>query len=173
MTAGPGPLLIRDATPADHPAVIAIYNQSIPGGRSTADTAPITVESRAAWFAAFDPARRPLWVAELDGEVVAWIGLTSFYAGRPAYDATAEVSLYVATAHQGRGIGGGLKRRMIAACPGFGLTTLLSFYFDHNAATAKLNERLGFVVAGHLPDIATVAGAPRGLMIGLLRVPAG
>jgi L-amino acid N-acyltransferase YncA len=32
---------IREATEADLPAIVDIYNQSIPAGRSTADTRPI------------------------------------------------------------------------------------------------------------------------------------
>ena len=168
----PAGLSVRDATDADLPAVVAIYNQSIPGGWSTADTAPVAVADRVEWFRKFDPKRRPLWVAELGGEVVAWVGLTSFYAGRPAYDATAEISLYVGTAHHSRGIGRYLKERMIAACPGLGVTTLLSLHFDHNAATQKLNDALGFVAMGHLTEIAVVNGVKRGLLISALRIAA-
>jgi phosphinothricin acetyltransferase len=98
-------LLIRDATEADLPAIVEIYNQSIPAGWSTADTRPIAVADRVEWFRQFDPSRRPIWVAEVDGSVVAVSYLSSFYGGRPAYGATAEVSLYIATAYQRRGIG--------------------------------------------------------------------
>lgn len=166
----PGDLTVRDATDADLPAVVEIYNQSIPGGWSTADTAPVAVADRVEWFRKFDPVRRPLWVAEVGGEIVAWVGLTSFYAGRPAYDATAEISLYVGTAHHGRGIGRTLKERMIAHCPTLGVTTLLSMHFDHNAATKRLNDSLGFVPLGHLTEIAVVNGVKRGLVISALRI---
>ena len=163
-------MTVRDATDADLPAIVDVYNQSIPGGWSTADTAPVAVADRVEWFRKFDPARRPIWVAEVAGGVVAWVGLTSFYAGRPAYNATAEVSLYVATAHHGKGIGRMLKERMIAACPRLGVTTLLSMHFDHNAATRRLNDSLGFVPLGHLTEIAVVNGVPRGLVIAALRI---
>jgi phosphinothricin acetyltransferase len=162
---------IRDAIEADLPAIVDIYNQSIPGAWSTADTKPVTVADRIEWFRKHDPAKRPLWVAELDGQIVAWIGLQSFYAGRPAYDATAEISLYIATAFQRRGIGMLLKRRMIEHCPRLGVTTLVSMHFDHNEATRRINEHLGFRQAGHLPEIAVVNGQPRGLLISLLRIP--
>jgi L-amino acid N-acyltransferase YncA len=49
------PITLRDATPADLPAIVDIYNQAIPGGWSTADTVPVTVESRREWFAKFSP----------------------------------------------------------------------------------------------------------------------
>jgi len=70
---------VRNATEADLPAIVDIYNQSIPGGWSMADTTPIRVEDRVEWFRKFDPARRPIWVAEVDGRVVGWVGLSSFY----------------------------------------------------------------------------------------------
>lgn len=164
-------LTIREATEADLPAIVDIYNQSIPGGWSTADTKPIAVEDRVEWFRKFDPARRPIWVAEVDGRVVATIYLSSFYAGRPAYDATAEVSLYIATDYHRRGLGRRLKEWVIEQCPRLGVTTLLSMYFDHNEATRRINDSLGFETMGHLTEIADVQGQKRGLIIAGLRIP--
>jgi L-amino acid N-acyltransferase YncA len=162
---------IRDAVEADLPAIVDIYNQSIAGGWSTADTTPIAVADRVDWFRKHNPERRPLWVAEIDGGIAAWIGLSSFYAGRPAYDATAEVSMYVATNYHGRGIGAYLKQKMIEHCPRLGVTTLLSMHFDHNVRTRRLNERLGFQQMGHLTEIAELNGVKRGLIISALRIP--
>jgi len=162
---------VRDAVETDLAAIVDIYNQSIAGGWSTADTKPITATERIDWFRKHNAEKRPLWVAEVDGQMVAWIGLSSFYAGRPAYDATAELSLYVATAHQGRGIGAYLKRQMIEHCPRLGVTTLLSMHFDHNEATRRLNQRLGFQQMGHLTEIAELNGVKRGLIISALRIP--
>ncbi len=163
-------IIIRHAEETDLPAIVDIYNQSIPAGRSTADTNPIPVSQREAWFRRFDPEKRPIWVA-LDGEtVVGCVYLSWFYEGRPAYDKTAEISTYIATGYQGRGLGTRLKKEMIAACPKLGVENLLSLYFDHNEATKKINQNLGFEVVGHLPEIAEVFGKKRGLMIGLLRL---
>ncbi len=163
-------MLVRDATPEDLPAIVAIYNAAIPGRAATADTEPVTVESRVEWFAKHEANRRPLWVAELDGEIVAWIGLSSFYGGRPAYDATAEVSMYIATAYQNRKLGRDLMNRMIAACPSLGVTTLLAMYFDHNIASRRLCEAIGFEQVGHLQRIANLDGVERGLIISSLRI---
>src|SRR5262245_6854906 len=163
-------MTVRDATEADLPLIVTIYNAAIPGRSATADLEPVTVESRRAWFAAHEPARRPLWVAEVDGEVVAWIGLSSFYGGRPAYDATAEVSMYVAPNFQAKGFGRDLMKRMIAACPRLGVTTLLGMYFDHNEASSRLCASLGFEQVGHLARIANLDGAIRGLIVVALRI---
>lgn len=163
---------IREATAADLPAIVDIYNQSIPAGWSTADTKPITVADRVEWFCKFDPAKRPIWVAEVDGQIVATCYLSSFYGGRPAYDATAEVSIYVATAWHRRSIGRRLKQWVIDQCPRLGVTALLSMHFDHNEGTRRINESLGFERMGHLTEIAMVLGQKRGLVIWGLRIPA-
>lgn len=74
---------IRDAQETDLPAIVEIYNESIPAGRSTADTHPVSVEDRREWFRKFDSAKRPIWVAEDAGQVVGCIYLSWFYEGRP------------------------------------------------------------------------------------------
>lgn len=164
---------IRNATEEDLPSIIEIYNDSIPAGRSTADTQPITVTDRMEWFRQFDSTRRPIWVAVEDDRVVGCVYLSSFYAGRPAYDKTAEISTYIATSHQGKGLGTQLKQAMIEACPSLGVENLISMYFDHNEVTQRLNDKLGFEPAGHLTEIAEVLGLKRGLMISILRIPKG
>jgi phosphinothricin acetyltransferase len=44
-------------------------------------------------------------------------------------------------------------------------------HFDHNEATPRVNERLGFQRVGHLTEIAMVRGQKRGLVIWALRIP--
>ncbi|WP_298868931.1 GNAT family N-acetyltransferase [uncultured Gimesia sp.] len=162
----------RDATVADLPAIVDIYNQSIPAGTATADTKPVTVADRQPWFQQFSPEKRPLWVAEdAEGQIIGCIYVTSFYAGRPAYDKTAEVSIYLAHSHQNQGLGSVLLQKMIDACPALGITTLIGMHFDHNESTRHLNEKFGFEVCGHLPEIAEIHGEKRGLLISLLRIP--
>ncbi|MHC5539074.1 GNAT family N-acetyltransferase [Singulisphaera rosea] len=164
-------MLVRNATEADLTVIVDIYNQSIPAGWSTADTRPIAVADRVEWFRKFDPARRPIWVAEVEGSVVAVSYLSSFYGDRPAYDATAEVSLYIAASHQRQGIGRRFKQWVIEQCPRLGVTTLLSMHFDHNEATRRINDSLGFHPMGHLTEVAVVQGQKRGLVISALRIP--
>jgi phosphinothricin acetyltransferase len=161
---------LRHATDADLPRIVEIYNQSIPGGWSTADTQPVTVEARMPWFRSHDPQRRPIWVCEVDGEIGGWVSLEWFYAGRPAYDKTAEISFYVATAYHGQGIGTFILKEAIAQCPSLGITSLIAMHFDHNQPSAKVTNRLGFEPVGHLERIAEIDGEKRGLVIRLLRI---
>ena len=155
---------IRDAREVDLARIVAIYNEAIPGRRATADTEPVAVDSRAAWFREHTPARRPLWVAERDGAIVGWLSFQDFY-GRPAYGATAEISVYVSGAAQGGGIGRRLLARALERAPALGLTTLVGFIFAHNAPSVALFERHGFTRWGHLPRVARLDGVERDLLI--------
>lgn len=147
------PLVVRDALERDLARVVAIYNEAIPGRRATADTEPVSVASRRAWFDEHTPARRPLWVAERDGVVVGWLSLQSFY-GRPAYAATAEVSVYVSDVARRGGIGRLLLRRAVERAPALGVATLVAFVFGHNEPSLRLFEGEGFERWGHLPRVA-------------------
>ncbi len=96
-------LTYRNALLTDLPSIVAIYNSTVPSRLVTADTEPVSVESRLPWFEAHNAHKRPLWVVE-DGEknIVGWVSFQSFY-GRPAYDATAEISIYLADNRRGKG----------------------------------------------------------------------
>lgn len=151
------PSPIRHATHADLPAVVAIYNASIPGRMATADTEPVTVAQREEWFGAFDPAARPLWVWETQGEVAGWLGLRSFY-GRPAYHRTVESAVYVAPARRGRGIARALLAHALAAAPRLGIANVLAFVFAHNAPSIALFREQGFERWGLLPRVCEMDG---------------
>src|SRR4029453_2890492 len=97
-------LAVRDAREEDLPRIVAIYNEAIPGRRSTADTEPVSVSDRRGWFHDPPPSGRPLWVAEREAAIVGWLSFQDFY-GRPAYGATAELSVYVSGAAQHSGVG--------------------------------------------------------------------
>jgi L-amino acid N-acyltransferase YncA len=162
---------IRDAVETDLPAIVAIYNASIPGRNATADLEPITVESRQSWFASFNSQTRPLWVLVEQDSILAWISLSSFYSGRPAYNATAEISIYIHPDHQGKGYGSLLVSRLLEQADQLGVTTFLAMYFDHNEASRRLFTRFGFQPMGHLPEIAVLDGVKRGLVIAAWKVP--
>jgi L-amino acid N-acyltransferase YncA len=156
--------MIRDAREADLPAIVAIYNAAIPGRLATADTEPVTVESRRDWLRDRDPARFPIWVDERDGRIAGWLSFRMFY-GRPAYAHTAEVGLYVDPAAQRQGVANGLLAGAIEQAPALDLTTLLGLIFAHNDPSVALFEKHGFLRWGHLPRIAVLDGVERDVLI--------
>jgi phosphinothricin acetyltransferase len=165
-------MTIRDARPDDLPAIVAIYNAAIPGRLATADTAPVSVESRRPWLAAHAPTTHPLWVEETDGTIGGWLSFQPFY-GRPAYRATAELSVYVAPSHRRRGVARALVAHALGRGPALGFTTLLGFVFGHNEPSLTLFAGFGFERWGHLPRIAVLDGVERDLVILGRRLGAG
>jgi L-amino acid N-acyltransferase YncA len=157
-------MTIRDATEADLPAIIGIYNATIVGRIATADTEPVSVESRHDWFHEHNPNERPLWVALVNDDIAGWLSFQSFY-GRPAYRATAELSVYVASDRRRKGIGNALLTKAIERAPQLGLKTLLGFIFGHNDASLRLFEKFGFQRWGVLPRVAELDGVERDLII--------
>lgn len=156
---------LRDAKREDLPDIVAIYNETIAGRQVTADVEPVTVESREPWFHAHHPATRPLWVVENEaGQVCAWLSFSTFY-GRAAYDATVEVSLYVAASHRRQGLGRWFLREAIRRAPDHKVTTLLGFIWSHNAPSLQLFASEGFAPWGHLPRVAVLDGIDRDLVI--------
>ncbi len=155
---------VRDAVRTDLPAIVDIYNQTIPGRMVTADTERITVESREKWFSEHSANHRPLWVIESEGEMAGWLSFRSFY-GRPAYEATCEVGIYISEHFRGKGLGQFFLQRAIDQCPSLGIKTLLGFIFGHNTPSILLFEKFGFSTWGHLPRVASLDGIERDLVI--------
>ncbi len=157
-------LEFRNALTSDLPVIVDIYNTTIASRMVTADTTPVTVADREAWFHAHTPERRPLWMVELDGQTAGWVSLQSFY-GRPAYNATVEISIYLHPDFRGKGLGKAILEYAISQCPNLGVQTLLGFIFAHNTPSLQLFEKMGFAEWAHLPDIAELDGIKRSLKI--------
>lgn len=157
-------LEFRHAAETDLPRIVEIYNSTIAGRMVTADTTPVTPESRLAWFYAHNTTLRPLWMIYLDGQNVGWMSFQSFY-GRPAYNGTVEVSIYLAENARGKGLGRKTLQYAIDVAPEFGVKTLLGFIFAHNEPSLKLFMNMGFEEWAHLPEIAELDGVERSLNI--------
>ena len=155
---------IRNATIDDLPAIIEIYNSSIPSRLATADTEPVSVESKIKWFHQHNPKHRPLWILEKGNKIIAWISLSDF-KDRPAYQKTVEISLYVSPEFQGKGFGKKLIKKMIDKCPDFGVENLIGLVFGHNRKSIKLAEKFGFEEWGFLPEVTEMDGIKRDVVI--------
>jgi phosphinothricin acetyltransferase len=143
----------REATEADLPAIVEIYNATIPSRMVTADLAPVTVESRIPWFRSHDPKTHPFWVMEDEGRVCGWLTFSAFHS-RPAYWPTAELSIYVAENARRRGVGRSLLAAAVAHAPSIRLRTLIGIIWAHNEPSLKLFTAFGFERWGHLPRVA-------------------
>ena len=155
---------LRDARPEDLPAIVAIYNSVVPSRMVTADTEPVTVESRKHWFEVHDPRRRPLWVVESNDQMAGWVSFQSFYE-RPAYEATVEISVYLDPSFRGRGIGKEVLAESLTRAADLGLRNIVGFIFAHNEPSLRLFRSRGFSEWGSLPDACEMDGVRRSVVI--------
>lgn len=155
----PIPVAIEPLVPADWPAVRAIYAEGIATGHATFESEPPSWE---AWTAAHHAACR--LVARCDGRVVGWAALSGV-STRPAYAGVAEVSLYVAAAHRGRGIGTALLRALVARSEEEGIWTLQAGILPENAASVRLHLGCGFRVVGRRERLGRMAGCWRDVLL--------
>jgi L-amino acid N-acyltransferase YncA len=157
-------MIIRDATEADLPAIIEIYNAATATRISTARLEPVTVEERLPSFRRHSPNMFPLWVAELEREVAGWLSFHEFIR-RPAYNGTAEISIYVSEKFRRRGIGRQLLEKAIADAPRLHARVLVGYVLGHNDSSLRLFEQSGFEHWGRLPRIARFEETDRDLVI--------
>jgi phosphinothricin acetyltransferase len=157
-------MILRDATEADLPAIVAIYNEGIRGRVSTAQLEEVSVEQRRLWFHEHSPEVYPLWVAELDGRIAGWLSFHA-YIHRAGYRPTAEISVYVAGEFRRRGVGMALLEKAVDAAPALGVTALIGNVFARNESSLRLFERSGFERWGLLPGVAQVDGVRHDVVI--------
>ncbi|MBZ8179250.1 GNAT family N-acetyltransferase [Oscillatoria salina] len=162
-------MTIRNALRSDLPKIVNIYNTAIPDRMATADTEPISLESRLEWFWQHNQERRPLWVFEKQKTIAGWLSFQSFY-GRPAYRATAELSIYISPDFQRQGIGKQLLQKAIHKSPSLDIKTLLAFIFAHNQPSLQLFKKFGFTEWGYFPKVAELDRIERDLAILGLRL---
>lgn len=155
---------IRLAVASDLPAVVSIYNASIPGRMATADVEPVTVAEREDWFRGFNAERRPMWVLEQDGAIAGWLALRSYY-GRPAYHRTVESAVYVDPNHRRRGVAHELLDNALREAPSRGISNILAFVLVHNQPSVTLFEVHGFQRWGLLPRVVEMDGIERDVLI--------
>lgn len=158
-------LSYRNATISDLPKIVEIYNSTIASRMVTADTEPVTAESKLAWFREHSETKRPLWIIEdASAATVGWASFQSFY-GRPAYNSTAEISIYLETRSRGKGFGRQVLEHCMQTSPLFGIKTLLGFIFAHNEPSLHLFRKLGFEDWATLPNVAVLDEIERSLII--------
>jgi len=145
---------IRELRPEDWPAVRAIYEEGIRGGDATFETETPTWER---WDAAHSDVRL---VAERDGVVVGWAALSPASA-RHCYRGVGEVSVYVAEAARGAGLGRKLLEELVGRSEQAGYWTLTAGVFPENEASVRLHRSCGFREVGVREGIGEAGGVWR------------
>jgi L-amino acid N-acyltransferase len=142
---------IRDATNADVPAILGIYNDVVANTTAIYDERPSTLEERQAWFEARSR-KFPVLVGELDGEVV---GFSTFgeWRSRWGYRFTVEHSVHVRADCRGRGFGRQLIEVLFPRAAAMDVHMMMAHIDSAAAASLRLHEKLGFKTVGTFREV--------------------
>jgi phosphinothricin acetyltransferase len=103
-------------------------------------------------------------VARSGQEVMGWAALSPV-SSRPVYRGVAEVSIYVAEAARGCGVGAKLMARLIADSEAGGIWALQAGIFPENVASIKLHTRAGFRIVGTRSRLGCMDGRWRDVVL--------
>ena len=81
------------------------------------------------------------------------------------YAGVAEVSVYVAAAARGRGVGTGLLSALVASSEAAGVWTLEAGILPENEASVRMHERCGFRVVGRRERLGRMDGEWRDVLL--------
>jgi L-amino acid N-acyltransferase YncA len=149
---------VRELRPDDWPAVRAIYEDGIRGGDTTFETEPPSWER----FDAAHPQIR--LVVERDGVVAGWAALSPA-SPRHCYRGVGEVSVYVAAAARGAGLGRTLLERLVELSEQAGYWTVTAGVFPENEASLRLHRACGFRDLGVRERIGELHGVWRDVVL--------
>jgi L-amino acid N-acyltransferase YncA len=140
----------------DAEAIRAIRNDAIRHSTAMWTTHLLSPGDGQTWLAE-NLARSSAYVAVAGGEVA---GFTNWAPWRPkdGYRHTVEDSVYVTEGHQGRGLGAGLLKTLIASAAQSGAHVMMASIEATNARSVALHERAGFELVGTAREVGTKFG---------------
>ncbi len=150
---------IAPMSASDWPAVRAIYLEGIATGNAT-------FEREAPEWDRWDAGHLPVCrlVARAEARPVGWAAL-SRVSVRPVYAGVAEVSVYIAEAARGAGVGSALLTALVAEAERHGLWTLQAGIFPENRASLALHQKAGFRVVGIRERLGNLNGRWRDVVL--------
>jgi L-amino acid N-acyltransferase YncA len=146
------PVTVRTADPADLPRIAAIYDEQVRTAISTFDVESPGLGYWEARLASTAPGDHLIVADSPAGEVVGY-AYSSTYRPRPAYARTREVSVYLAEAARGQGLGRMLYDELLGRLRADGVHQVLAVVALPNDASEALHRACGFERVGVLPEV--------------------
>lgn len=145
---------IRRAQTADLQQLLDIYNYEVLHGVATFDITPKSLDERRQWLEEHNIGNFPLIVAVDTADAVMGYASLSAYRTKEAYRQTAELSVYIAPDHRGKGVASLLLEAIIdIARRETDLHTIVSVITSGNDISRRLHEKFGFEFCGTMRDV--------------------
>lgn len=152
---------VRLATPADAAACATIYAPYVTGTAISFELVPPGADEMAARIERI-LAHYPWVVVEVGGVVRAY-AYASRHRDRPAYDWTAETTVYVDRDHRRQGLGRVAMRALVAVLRLQGFHLLVAGITAPNPGSFRLHDALGFAMIGEFEAIGWKSDAWHGV----------
>ncbi|MBX2969405.1 MAG: N-acetyltransferase [Cyclobacteriaceae bacterium] len=143
-------------TPGEIHEIKAIYDWYIKNSTATFHTEPVTPEQ----LQEFIFIKHPLYKSYLiyGDDLLAGYCFLTYHKKRPAYDRTAEISIYLKPEFAGRGIGKAALRYLEDVAKEVGLKNLVGVITGDNLSSMALFEKAGFVKCAHFKNVGEKFG---------------
>lgn len=149
---------IRPATIADAPAMNALYNPFILDTPATFETDPIEEAARRRWLETrLANPRWPVFVAAEAGRIAGFANGSPFDERR-AYETSIKVSVFIAPAAQGKGVGVRLYDALFDAVGRADVHRAYALIVAPNPASVALHQRFGFRHVSTLDEVGRKFG---------------
>jgi L-amino acid N-acyltransferase YncA len=152
-----GGFTIEPATPADAPAIAAIYAHHVLHGTGTFEIDSPDAAEMAARMAKVLGAGSP-WLVARDGAEVIGFAYAAQFRDRSAYRFACEDSIYIRHDRCGQGLGAALLDALIDASAAAGFRQMLAVVGGPEPASLALHARAGFAETGRFHKVGRKFG---------------
>jgi L-amino acid N-acyltransferase YncA len=148
---------VRDATEADLPMILAIYNEVIANTTAVYSEKPVTLEDRRSWWAGRLAQHYPVLVA-CDSSGVSGFSTFGDFRSWPCYGPTVEHSVHVRADCRGQGLGKRLVTELLPRAEALGKHVMVAAVDADNRASIGMHESLGFERVAHFREVGLKFG---------------
>ncbi|WP_426150338.1 GNAT family N-acetyltransferase [Pseudomonas sp. DC3000-4b1] len=148
---------IRDASPADLPGILEIYNDAVANTTAIWNEQSVDLANRQAWYDLRQQQRYPILVAVSEDQV---LGYASFGDWRPfeGFRHTVENSVYVRDGQRGLGLGAKLLAPLLERARACDKHVVVAAIESGNQSSIRLHQRQGFEITGQMPQVGVKFG---------------
>jgi len=143
---------IRQATEADLPAILIIYNDIIVNTTAVWHDEPHSLQMRQEWFNQRRQQGFPIFVAVEHEQMLGFSTIGPFRPW-PGYRFTVENSVYVAADSRGKGVANALMHPLIEAAKELKLHAIVAGIEAENSASIALHKKFGFEEVAHFKEV--------------------
>lgn len=142
----------RDATDADLPGLVDIYNDVIATSTAVFSPHPVSLDDRRKWWQSRVAQGFPV-IVTTDSRGVAGFATFADFRAWAGYRYTVEHSVHVRADRRGQGVGSELIQALLAIAVAQGRHVMVAGIDASNTGSIRLHERLGFARVGYLPQV--------------------